>query len=327
MPIAHTEIRNRVAAIAVPRVLTDNAADTIRAIGLVALAYLVLSVGDAAAKWAVLAAGVAWAMLWRGVFGAAAVLAVTSTRSSVGGWRRIAPVRWRIVLLRAVLSSFTSTTWYLAWRHMQLADTYALGFTAPLIMTLLAIPMLNERIRWRRMLSTLLGFSGVLVMLRPGGELWSPAVPLLMAGILSMAVTRIMARQLSLTETPECQAFWLMVSHAAAGVLLLALFPPSATGDPWVWLALAGLGISSGLAHCVFTFAYGLAPVSALAPYEYTMLIWGGAAGFFVFREVPSWTTLAGASIVATAGLYNLHRERVRRTEESKGSGCAPLVP
>jgi drug/metabolite transporter (DMT)-like permease len=327
VPIARTEIRNRVAAIAVPRVLTDNATDTIRAIGLVALAYLVLSVGDAAAKWAVLAAGVAWAMLWRGVFGAAAVLAVTSTRSSVGGWRRIAPVRWQMVLLRAGLSSFTSTTWYLAWRHMQLADTYALGFTAPLIMTLLAIPMLKERIRWRRMLSTLLGFSGVLVMLRPGGDLWSPALPLLMAGIVSMAVTRIMARQLSLTETPECQAFWLMVSHATAGVVLLALFPPSATGDPWVWLALAGLGISSGLAHCVFTFAYGLAPVSALAPYEYTMLIWGGAAGFFVFGEVPSWTTLAGASVVAAAGLYNLHRERVRRTEEPKASGRASLVP
>ena len=303
----------------VARVLTDNAADTVRGIGMVALAYMVLSIGDAAAKWAVLGAGVAWAMLWRGVFGAMAVGAVTAWGGRTGGWRRVIPVRWKMVFARAALSSFTSTSWYLSWRHMKLADTYALGFTAPLIMTLLAIPMLGERIRWRRILSTLVGFSGVLVMLRPGGDLWNPALPLLMSGIFTMAVTRIMARQLSLTETPECQAFWLMVSHAAAGVVLLFMFPLGDIGGTTVWLALAFLGISSGLAHCVFTFAYGLAPVSALAPYEYTMLIWGGAAGFVVFGEVPSVTTLVGAAIVAAAGLYNLHRERVRGRMERLG--------
>jgi drug/metabolite transporter (DMT)-like permease len=302
--------------VTIPRTLTDNAADTVRGIGLVALAYMVLSLGDAAAKSVVLGAGVAWAMLWRGLFGSAAVFAVTASRTQAGGWRRVMPVRWKTVFLRAALSSFTSISWYLSWRHMLLADTYALGFTAPLIMTLLAIPMLGEVIRWRRMLSTLLGFSGVLVMLRPGGDMWNPALPLLMTGIVTMAITRIMARQLSRTETPECQAFWLMVSHAFAGVLLMAVFPVGSVGGVAVWAALLFLGVSSGLAHCVFTVAYGLAPVSALAPYEYTMLIWGGAAGFVVFGEVPSWSTLAGAAIVAAAGLYNLHRERVRRLEE-----------
>jgi drug/metabolite transporter (DMT)-like permease len=297
------------------RALTDNAADTIRGIGLVALAYGVLSIGDAAAKWTMLSTGVAWVLLWRGLFGAAAVLGVVAARGGAGRWRRLVPVRWKLLLLRAGLASFSTFAWYLSWRHMQLADTYALGFTAPLMMTLLAIPMLHERIRWRRFLSTLLGFSGVLVMLRPGGDLWTPALPLLMAGIVAMAITRIMARQLSVTETPECQAFWLMVSFAVAGVLLFNLFPPEHVGAVSVWLALAFLGISSGLAHCIFTFAYGLAPVSALAPYEYTMLIWGGAAGFLIFGEVPSWSTLLGAVIVAAAGLYNLHRERVRQRQ------------
>ena len=293
------------------RLLTDNATDTIRGIGLVALAYMVLSLGDAAAKWAMLSAGVAWVLMWRGLFGAAAVFAVTARGQGIGQLR---PVRWKMVLLRAALSSFTTTAWYLSWQKMQLADTYALGFTAPLIMTLLAIPLLKERIRWRRIVSTLLGFSGVLVMLRPGGNLWNPALPLLMAGIVAMAITRIMARDLSRTETPECQAFWLMVSHGVAGMALLGLFPAGAFDSVGVWLALAGLGISSGLAHWVFTKAYGLAPVSALAPYEYTMLIWGGAAGFLVFGEVPTFGTLAGAAIVAAAGLYNLHRERIRRS-------------
>jgi drug/metabolite transporter (DMT)-like permease len=303
-------------AVVAGRVLTDNAADTIRGIGLVALSYAVLSLGDASAKWAILSAGVAWVLMWRGLFGSAAILAVTAYRGDSGGWRRVVPVRWKTVMLRAALSSFTTAAWYLSWRHMQLADTYALGFTAPLIMTVLAIPMLGEKIRWRRMLSTLLGFCGVLVMLRPGGSLWNPALPLLMAGIVSMAITRIMARQLSRTETAECQAFWLMASHGLAGFCMLALYPPGLAGSAGIWLVLAGLGISSGLAHCVFTVAYGLAPVSALAPYEYTMLIWGGAAGYFVFGEVPSWSTVFGAAIVAAAGLYNLHRERLRRGQQ-----------
>ncbi len=297
------------------RALTDNATDTIRGIGLAAAAYGVLSIGDASAKWALLSVGVAWVLLWRGVFGAAAVLAVTAVRAEAGGWRRVIPVRWRMLTLRCSLSSFSSTAWYLSWRHMQLADTYALGFTAPLIMTLLAVSMLKEEIRWRRMVSTLLGFSGVVVMLHPGGDLWSPALPLLLAGIVAMALTRIMARQLSVTETPECQAFWMMVTLAVTGCLLLNLYPPGDTGSVGLWLVLVFLGVSSGLAHCAFTLAYGLAPVSALAPYEYTMLIWGGAAGFVIFQEVPSWSTLAGAAIVATAGLYNLHRERARQLQ------------
>jgi drug/metabolite transporter (DMT)-like permease len=294
------------------RALTDNAADTVRGILLVACAYLVLTLGDATAKWTMLSVGVAWTLLWRGLFGLAAVAGFTTARDGLAGLRRIRPVRLPMVMLRGGLSSFTTLSWYLSWQSLKLADTYALGFTAPLIMTVLAVPLLGERLRWRRIASTLLGFGGVLVMLRPGGDLWTPPVLLLMLGIVAMAVTRIMARELSRTETPECQAFWLMAWHASTGAAMLAWMPLAGPVAPAVWVALAFLGISSGLAHCVFTLAYGLAPVSALASYEYTMLIWGGLAGWLAFGEVPSWTTLSGAAIVAGAGLYNLHRERLR---------------
>ena len=295
--------------------LTDNAADTVRGIAYASLAYLIWTLGDAAAKWTIPFAGIAVAMIWRGVFGAITVAAVAVAVPSAGGVRGLRPVRWRLVLLRSIMSSFVSMTWYIAWIDMQLADTYAIGFTAPLIMTLLAVPMLGERLRWRRTLSTILGFAGVLVMLRPGGDLWTPSVPLLLTGIVAMAITRIMTRQLSVTETPECQAFWLMIAHLCSGAAMLLVFPPLGPIEGKVWLALIFLGVSSGAAHCVNTRAYGLAPVSALAPYEYTALIWGGLAGWAIFGEVLSITTLAGAAIVAAAGLYNLHRERVRRDE------------
>ena len=303
----------------VPRVLTDNASDALRGIALVVLAYLIWTLGDTAAKGILPGVGVAAAMLWRGLFGTVTVAAMTIGRSAETGWRRLMPRRWGLVLARSVLSSFVSVCWYIAWLSMSLADTYAVGFTAPLIMTVLAVPMLGERIRWRRALSTLVGFGGVLIMLRPGGDLWTPVVLLLLAGTLVMALTRIMTRQLTTTETPECQAFWLLICHTATGLALLSSFPGGGAIGVSGWLALAFLGLSSGLAHCVFARSYALAPVSALAPYEYTMLPWGVAAGFLVFGELPSWNTLVGAVVVAASGTYNVYRERVRRAEERRG--------
>jgi drug/metabolite transporter (DMT)-like permease len=299
-----------------PRVLTDNASDTLRGIALAVLAYIIWTLGDAMAKWTLPTAGVAGAMLWRGVFGMVTVVAVTVGRPGGDGWRRLMPVRWGMVLWRSALSSFVSVAWYISWESMSLADTYAVGFTAPLIMTVLAVPMLGERIRWRRALSTLVGFGGVLIMLRPGGDLWTPVVVLLLVGTVVMSVTRIMTRQLTTTETPECQAFWLLICHTLTGLLMLPAFPVPGEIGPVAWLALAFLGLSSGLAHCVYARAYALAPVSALAPYEYTMLPWGVAAGFLMFGELPSWNTLLGAVVVAASGIYNVYRERVRRAEE-----------
>jgi drug/metabolite transporter (DMT)-like permease len=299
-----------VAAVAA-RPLTDNAADTVRGIALAVLAYLVLTLGDVVAKSSLLAAGVGGVMLGRGIFGAATVFAVAVTRPGHLGLRRILAVRWGLVLLRAALAAFVSVAWYNSWRVMALADTYAVGYLAPLLMTVLAVPLLGERIRWRRALSTSVGFAGVLLMLRPGGLPWTPMLALLLLGMLGMAMTRIMTRLLSATETPECQAFWQLAAHGVAGALLLSALPGDGDFGPLVVLALAVLGISSGLAHCVFARAFALAPVSALAPYEYTMLLWGGIAGFLVFGELPAWSTLAGAAVVAAAGLYNWHRERV----------------
>jgi drug/metabolite transporter (DMT)-like permease len=308
----------RAVAVSAPRGLTDNPSDAIRGIALAVLAYLIWTLGDTAAKWVLPTVGVGGAMLWRGLFGTATVAMLTAGQPGRSRWRRLLPQRWRLVLARSILSSFVSISWYISWLSMSLADTYAVGFTAPLIMTVLAVPMLGERIRWRRALSTLVGFGGVLIMLRPGGELWTPVVALLLTGTLVMALTRIMTRQLTTTETPECQAFWLLVCHTATGFVLLWSFPGSGVIGLPGWLALAFLGLSSGLAHCVFARSYALAPVSALAPYEYTALPWGVLAGFLAFGDLPSWNTLLGAVVVAASGTYNVYRERVRQAEEGK---------
>jgi len=263
-------------------------------------------------------AGVSGAMIGRGVFGALGIVGLALAQPVERPWRMLLPKRWGMVLLRAGLSSFVSLTWYIAWRTMSLADTYAIGFTAPLLMTLMAVPMLGERIRWRRLASTLVGFAGVLIMLRPEGEMWKPVVPLLLLGIIVMALTRIMTRQLATTETPPCLALWLLLSHTLAGCAMLPFYPPTEVPSPFTWSALVVVGLANGLGHWIFARGYALAPVSALAPYEYTMLPFGAVFGVLVFAEIPSWSTLVGASVLVGAGLYNWHREQMRRADERK---------
>jgi drug/metabolite transporter (DMT)-like permease len=75
-------------------------------------------------------------------------------------------------------------------------------------------------------------------------------------------------------------------------------------------------GVFNGMAHLMFARAFALAPVSVLAPFEYSPLLIGGVIGFLIWAEVPGWITLAGASLVVAAGLYNVHREQVRRAQE-----------
>jgi drug/metabolite transporter (DMT)-like permease len=303
-----------------PRILVDNAADTVRGILLVTLSYLMFTISDATAKWALPVAGISGVMIWRGLFGTASIVLIASATGT--GWRRLVPVRWWLVLLRAGLSSGITFCWYYSWLTMSLVDTYAIGFSAPLIMIVLAVPLLGERLAWRRTLSTVIGFAGVLLMLRPGGEIdiWTPALPVLAIGIFFLAFSRILTRWLSTTETAESLAMTVLLSHCVTGIAIALFHPPPGAFNGWIWLLMVLLGATSALAQVLNARSFALAPVSALAPYEYTGLIWAGLLGFALFHEVPAWTTLIGAGIVIAAGLYNLHRERQRRVAAVVGT-------
>ena len=130
VPVA--DVVQQAAVVSAPRTLTDNASDTVRGIALVVLANLIWTAGDTTAKWVLPSLGVAVVMLWRGIFGMATVAAATTAQWGGIGWRRLVPRRWGLVLARAALSAFVSLTWYISWLSMNLADTYAVGFIAPL---------------------------------------------------------------------------------------------------------------------------------------------------------------------------------------------------
>lgn len=299
-----------------PRRSTSGEA-AVQGLTLAALGYAIISCADAAIKFVLPEIGVAGAMLWRGAVGAVAVAAMARGR---GLW----PRRMGLLLGRSFLHCSVSVIWYFVWMSgFGLADSYAVAAASPLLMTLLAIPMLGEKVGWRRWTSCLFGFCGVLFMLQPGGELWRWETGLLLVGVCGMAVSRIWTRTLASTDTPAAIAFWLMLAHIPMGLLALpwpALWPaggpPALLPSAPLVLLLLFFGVSNALAHLLFARGYALANIAALAPLEYTPLLWGVGLGYLIFGEVPAWTTLGGAVVVILAGLYNLHRERVRRAEE-----------
>jgi drug/metabolite transporter (DMT)-like permease len=286
--------------------------DALRGIAVICIGYAVISLADAAVKWALPAMGVAGAMIWRGVFGMIVIALLVRGRG-------LAPRRIPLLSLRSLLHCAVTVSFYVAWfQGVPLADSYALNAATPLVMTVLAIPLLGEKVGWRRWTSTAVGFLGVLVMLQPGGDLWRWEAAMLLASTVALGFSRIGTRMLASTDTPQAIAFWLLFTHVPVGLLLLPVFPTQTSLFLPGWeigLALAGLGLANGLAHFLFARAFAIAPVSVLAPYEYTTLVWGFILGFLIWLEVPSWTTIAGAALVIGAGLYNLHRERVRRAE------------
>ena len=158
-------------------------------------------------------------------------------------------------------------------------------------------------------------------MLQPSGDLWRIETLALLGAVVLMSVTRIWTRMLSVSDGPAAIAFWLMMAHIPMGLLFLPAFPPpSLLPSTDIMLLLVLFGIFNGMAHLLFARAFALAPVSVLAPFEYSPLLIGGVIGFLIWAEVPGWTTLAGASLVVAAGLYNVHREQVRRAAERAGA-------
>ena len=302
--------------------------DAVRGILLIAAGYAVVSCSDAAIKYAVPQVGPAGAMVWRGIFGALLVaLLARGLSGSRQGFATLIPRRPWLMARRALLHCLVSLTFYGVWaRGLELADSYAISAAAPLLMTLLAIPMLGEQVGWRRWTSTLLGFAGVLFMLQPGGSLWRVETPLLLVAVGLLAVTRIWTRVLARHDLPATIAFWVLLVQVPFGLVLLPFLPPPVAffPDPWTMLILMVFGGCNGLAHFLFARAFALAPVSVLAPFEYSTLIWGALLGLLIWGEFPAGTTLIGAGVVILAGLYNLHRERLRAADARRAAAEAP---
>ena len=219
---------------------------------------------------------------------------------------------WPLELFRAALLFGSTATNFFALRYLQLDETTSIVFATPLLVALLAGPLLGEWVGPRRLAAIGVGFLGVILVLRPGlgGLHWAASFSVV--GMVCYAFYSITTRKLA------------SVDSAATMVLLSALVPALALTPavPFVWrmpehatswLLLAGTGLFGAVGHWLLTVAHRLAPASILMPFTYSQILWVVLLSYAVFHDVPSGTTLAGAGIVIASGLYLLYRERVRR--------------
>lgn len=222
--------------------------------------------------------------------------------------RQIATRRPFLHLARSVTLLLGTATFFTALRYLSLPEAGAINFVAPLLVTALAIPFLGERVGIRRWTAIVIGFCGVLVIIRPGFGVmhWAAVLPLATAACY--ALYQIMTRIAGRTEDTRTSLFW----TSAVGVVATSCIVPFfwSSPDAAAWAMMAATGCLFGLGHYLLIRAFEVAPVSTLSPFLYTQLIWVTVISVAVFGEFPDEFTIAGAMIVIGSGLYVWHRER-----------------
>ena len=211
-------------------------------------------------------------------------------------------------ILRSSLLLGSTVSFFLAVKHIPLADATAIGFVSPLLVTGLAVPILGEQVGIRRWIAVIIGFASVLLIIRPGFGMvhWAMSLPLLSAACFSLyqITTRILSRS---DGIPTTYFFSATVGLAVTTACLPSLW---VTPDLWEWVGLVFLGSAGGFSHYLLIRAFALAPASLLAPFAYAQLIWSTAIGYLWFSDFPDLWTIGGGVIICLSGLYVLYRER-----------------
>ncbi|MEM6761785.1 MAG: DMT family transporter [Pseudomonadota bacterium] len=197
-----------------------------------------------------------------------------------------------------------------ALQYLQLAEASAIMFSAPLIVTALAGPLLGEAVGLRRWAAVAVGFVGVLVVTRPGTSAMHWAVILSFCSVVNYALYSILTRRMGGTESTQSM---LMLSTLVGATALspLAVSAISSLAG-WHWVLAFMLGAFGAVGHYALVIAHKLTSASQLAPFIYTQMIWMILLGYIFFGDTPDLLTLVGTAIIAASGLYILHRERVR---------------
>jgi len=232
-------------------------------------------------------------------------------------WRREAAhvfhrrLRWRLHLLRGVLNMAMLLLFVHGLKTLGLAEAYTLTFVAPLLVTLLSVPLLGEAVRPRHWVAIALGFAGVVVALRPerGAFLSSGALAVLVAAAC-YALSNVLGRLISRTESSASLVFWTMAAMAVGGGLLAA--PGWVPVQPHHGWALAGLAVSGFLGQLAIAEAFRHGQAATIAPFEYSALAWALLMDWVFWRAVPDAWTLGGGALIVASGIWLVRGERDR---------------
>jgi drug/metabolite transporter (DMT)-like permease len=231
-------------------------------------------------------------------------------------WQRTRGRFWRtrkpgLQLLRSLFLVLATLGFWGGLRYLPLAEASAITFLAPIFVVLLSWPLLRERATRARQIASVVGFAGILVLLRPGSAALHPAVALLVGAALANALYQLLTRRL-LDEDPDTTLFY----SASVGTAVLSLGLPFATDaavlTPASVAPLALLGVLAGVGHWCLTNAYLEAPASLLTPFTYLQMLWATAFGVVLFDQHPDRLSALGMAIILASGLALALWERRR---------------
>jgi len=272
------------------------------------VAYFLFSLIDTSVKWLVLAGLSAVQLTF---FRYVGQFLISLTQIAAGGvsWDRFATEKLGLVLLRGVLLAVATFFNFVALNHLPLTVTSSIMFSAPIIVCLLSWPLLGERVGPVRWAAIILGFCGVLVVIRPFGETFHWAALLAAHNAVAMALYSILTRKLAGTVATETMQLYMgaVGTLATLPFLWAAWITPSTSLD---WGLMIGLGVLGWAGHEILTRAHSFATASVLMPYTYSFMLYLTVTSYLVFGDLPDQWTVLGAAIIVASGLIIWMRER-----------------
>jgi len=209
--------------------------------------------------------------------------------------------------LRSIFGLTAMCTWFYAVTIMPLAEAVTLSFTTPLFATVLAAFVLREVVRARRWSATIVGFIGVLIVLRPGLEVMQPSAFIVLGSAVFLAITMMFVRSLAKTEATSTMLFYTMFWMTPLSLIPALFVWQTPTLENLMWLAIIGM-VATGVQGCLAqAFHYGEA--SFLAPFEYAKLPLTALVGWLAFGEATDIWTWVGAAVIAGSTIYIARRE------------------
>jgi len=225
--------------------------------------------------------------------------------------------RTGLYFLRAGIGLLAMYANFYAVANAPLADVVAISYASPLFATLVAVLFLGEIIRARRVTALMIGFVGVLVVMRPGLQTLTPGHLAALTGAVFVAASITTIKMLSQTDRPERivgYTFLLMLPITFAAALFVWVWP-----TPKEFLLLVVIGVCANMAHMALTRAFAAADVSAVMPFDFVRLLLAAGFGILLFGEALDWQTVSGAAIILFSSVYLAHREsQISRPQASR---------
>lgn len=232
-------------------------------------------------------------------------------------WHRGGGDFWRtrhlaMQLARSLCLVIATLCFFGALRFLPLAEASAITFLAPMFAVFLSMPVLGEKPTRARWIAAIVGFVGILILVRPGAAAFHPAAALLVLAALANALYQLLTRKLP-NDTPYTTLFYSALVGTA--VLSLALpvaeLPKEVTAHDAVFLLL--LGVFAGLGHYLLIGAFLAAPASLVAPFAYLQMIWATLYGYVVFGQLPDGFSAIGMAVIVASGVGLVWHERRMR--------------